>query len=246
MSRATYKVTSYIDLDPYLANFEIFEKYLSAFKEDLADKNKMGTIMDEDSRYKLRGYEWDCSQKLPSQFDSIRCRFHRQYLRILKETDVITDLFRSVYQRFLAAIDHLDYYPHSEGSRERRYIQEGEYLPKREYEELDASESAFLNPILEEIQKLRPEVHKELIREKRFNLMTWIIGWGTWSNMRNMKKIKENMQALQDQNILQEKQILELTHYLNLTMNQVREHRNILYDIDNRLLYIKKNPYDSY
>ena len=70
--------------------------------------------------------------------------------------------------------------------------------------------------------------------------MTWIIGWGTFSNMRNIKKIKENIQVLQDQNILQEKQILELTHFLNLTMNQVREHRNILYDIDNRLLYINK------
>ena len=161
-------------------------------------------------------------------------------MRILKETDVITDLFRSVHQRFLAAIDHLDYYPHSEGSRERRYIQEGEHLPKRKYEELDASESAFLDSILEEIQKLRPEVHKELVKEKRFNLMTWIIGWRTWSNIRNIKKIKENIQALQYQNILQEKLILELTHYLNLTMNQVREHRNILYDIDNRLLYINK------
>ena len=58
--------------------------------------------------------------------------------------------------------------------------------------------------------------------------------------MRNIKKIKENIQALQDQNTLQEKQILELTHYLNLTMNQVREYRNILYDIDNSLLYINK------
>ena len=129
LSRATYNVTSYINFDPYLANFEKFYKYLSAFKEDLTDRNKMGTIMDVDSRYKIRGYEWDCSQKLPSQFGSIRCTFHRQYLRILKETDVITDLFRAVHQRFLAAIDHLVYYPNSEGSRERRYIQEGEYLP---------------------------------------------------------------------------------------------------------------------
>ena len=138
LSRATYKVTNYINFDPYLANFEKFDKYLSAFKEDLTDRNKMGTIMDVDSRYKIRGYDWDCSQKLPSQFGSIRCRLHRQYLRIVKETDVIRDLFRGVHQRFLAAIDHLDY-----------YLQEGEYLPRKQYEELDASESAFLDSILE-------------------------------------------------------------------------------------------------
>ena len=69
--------------------------------------------------------------------------------------------------------------------------------------------------------------------------MTWIIGWGTWSNMRNIKKIKKNIQILQEQNVLQEKQILELTHLI-LTMNQVREHKNALYDIDNRLLFVNK------
>ena len=105
---------------------------------------------------------------------------------------------------------------------------------------MNQPESEFLDIILAEIQKLKPEIHKRLIREKRFNLMTWIIGWGTFTNMRNIKKIKENIKVLQDQNILQEKQILELTHFLNLTMNQVSEHRNILYDIDNRLLYINK------
>ena len=70
--------------------------------------------------------------------------------------------------------------------------------------------------------------------------MTWIIGWGTWSNMRNIKKIKKNIKILNEQNILQEKQILELTHFLNLTMNQVREHKNALYDIDNRLMIVNK------
>ena len=39
---------------------------------------------------------------------------------------------------------------------------------------------------------------------------------------------------------MQQKQILELTHFLNLTMNQVREHKNALYDIDNRLLLVNK------
>ena len=152
--------------------------------------------------------------KLQSNFNTIKCRFHRQYLRILKEVDIIEDLFKTVHQTFLAAIDHLDYYySYLNDSREKIFIQEGEYLPKRQYEELDASESEFLDAILRKIRRLRPEVHKELVREKRFNLMTWIIGWGAWSNMRNIKKIKMNMQILQEQNVLQEKQILELTHF---------------------------------
>ena len=69
--------------------------------------------------------------------------------------------------------------------------------------------------------------------------MTWIVGWGTWYNSRNIKKIKKN-RILQTQNFLQEAQILELTHYMNLTMSQVKEHRNALYDLDNRLLLVSK------
>ena len=40
-------------------------------------------------------------------------------------------------------------------------------------------------------------------------------------NVRNIRKIKQNLQILQNQNDLQESQISELTHYLNLTMIQV-------------------------
>ena len=82
-------------------------------------------------------------------------------MKIPKEVDIIEDLIKAVHQRFLAAIDHLDnYYPYSNDSREKRSIQEGEYLPKRQYEELDASESEFLDAILREIKRLRPELYK--------------------------------------------------------------------------------------
>ena len=33
LSRATYKVTSYINFDPYLTNFDKFGRYLASFKE---------------------------------------------------------------------------------------------------------------------------------------------------------------------------------------------------------------------
>ena len=52
--------------------------------------------------------------------------------------------------------------------------------------------------------------------------------------------MKKNIQILQEQNVLQEKQILELTHFLNLTMNQVREHKNALFDRDKRLLFVNQ------
>ena len=37
-------------------------------------------------------------------------------------------------------------------------------------------------------------------------------------NVRNIRRIKQNLQILQNQNDLHKIQITELTHYLNLTM----------------------------
>ena len=55
-------------------------------------------------------------------------------------------------------------------------------------------------------------------------------------NVRNIRKIKQNLQILQDQNDLQENQISELTHYLNLTMLQVWEHCEVLCELYAKLL----------
>ena len=241
LSRATYKVTSYINFEPYLLNLIKFNEYLQAFKTDLKDERKMGTLMDMNPRFLLEGTNRDCTQDMQNNYETLQCKFYRQYLRILKEVTIIEELFQSIHQKFLAAIDHLDYYPqYTNNTMEKIFIHEGKYYPKRQYEELNKEESVLLDTILREVKRLHPEVHKELIRIKRFNLMTWTIGWGTWSNMRNIKKIKKNIKILHEQNILQEKQILELTHFLNLTMKQVREHKNALYDIDNRLMIVNK------
>ena len=118
-------------------------------------KRKMGTLMDMDPKFLLEGNDRDCTQDMRNTFETLRCKFYRQYLRILKEVAIIEELFQSIHQKFLAAIDHLDYYPqYSNNTREKRFIHEGKYYPKRQYEELNKEESAFLDTILNEIQRL--------------------------------------------------------------------------------------------
>ena len=73
-------------------------------------------------------------------------------------------------------------------------------------------------------------------RQKWFSLLTWLFGWRVYMNVRNICKIKQNLQILQNQNDLQESQILELAHFLNLTMIQVWEHCGVLCELDARLL----------
>ena len=75
---------------------------------------------------------------------------------------------------------------------------------------------------------------------KRFGIFTWILGWGVFSNARNIAKIKDNLHTLHQQNQLQDKQIKHLAKYLNLTMHQVDKHNEMLYELDAKMLIINK------
>ena len=73
-------------------------------------------------------------------------------------------------------------------------------------------------------------------RQKWFSLLTCLFGWGVYMNIRNIRKIKQNLQILQNQNDLQESQILELSCYLHLTMIEVQKHCGVLHKLDTKLL----------
>ena len=75
---------------------------------------------------------------------------------------------------------------------------------------------------------------------KRFGILTWILGWGIFSNAQSITKIKENLHTLQKQNQLQDKQIKHLAKHLNLTMHQVSQHEEMLYEMDTKMLIINK------
>ena len=66
------------------------------------------------------------------------------------------------------------------------------------------------------------------------------MGWGVYSNAKNIAKIKENIHALQEQNQLQDKQIKQLANYLNLTMHQVDRHSEMLYELDTKMTIMNK------
>ena len=40
--------------------------------------------------------------------------------------------------------------------------------------------------------------------------MSWVLGWGVYSNYKQIETLKENVQTLYEQNLLQEQQIQDL------------------------------------
>ena len=74
-------------------------------------------------------------------------------------------------------------------------------------ETLMPSGEKYLTAFMKALDKINPSLHKNLSRMKRVDIFTWMLGWGIFSNARNIAKIKDNLHILQKQNQLQDKQI---------------------------------------
>ena len=105
---------------------------------------------------------------------------------------------------------------------------------------LTPSEEQVLTAFMDALYKINPSLHKNLSRMKRVGVFTWLLGWGVFSNARNINEIKDNINILQKQNQLQDKQIKQLAKYLNLTMHQVHRHSEMLYELDTKMTIMNK------
>ena len=74
---------------------------------------------------------------------------------------------------------------------------------------------------------------------KRRGIVEFFTGGLAIHNHIQIKSIKKNINKLYEQNKLQDRQIKDLTHYLNLTATRVQLHDKMLYDLEVRLNWIE-------
>ena len=172
------------------------------------------------------------------------CQARLKFEKFKWEIHYIIQIFHAMYRKFLVAIDHLDYHPsqtQNSATRVKRcmmYETYGYYCSLTKT--LTPSEENFLNAFMGALSKINPSLHKNLSCMKRVGIFTWILGWGVYSNAKNIAKIKENLHILQKQNQLQDKQIKQLANFLNLTMHQVDRHSEMLYELDTKMTIMNK------
>ena len=163
------------------------------------------------------------------------------------EIQYINKVFHAIYRKFLTAIDHIDYHP-SQIQNTTRVKRSKEYDVHGYYHSyirtLTTSEEIFLDNFLRALHKINPSLHQDLSQMKRVGILTWILGWGVYSNAQSILKIKDNLHTLQKQNQLQDKQIKHLAKYLNLTMHQVSRHGEMLYEMDTKMFIMNKTIQD--
>ena len=252
LSRSTYKVNSYIDFRPYQESFKKFKAYINQFSRDLQDPEYVGALVNI-HRIKIEDYEY-IRKRGKAYFGPVtcrdatyNCRVKKQYVQIIHETNKLRELFNGINEKFVKVIDHMEFHPTLGKEKEGTSFK----LHKCSIEDIDASmahQLKYLSPddieMLKQgnemIQKKYLGLNNTKCRAKRFGLATWVLGWGVYSNTQNIMSIKRNIQALYDQNILQEKQIIELTHYLNVTYGHVHTNRLVINELNIKVTTLNK------
>ena len=236
LSRSTYKVTSYVDFKPYKQSFKQFGQYMGKFLVDLHNPHYVSTL------YNAGRYEGDplirrgagaktffteatCRQL------TYKCRLQNQFIQLKREAAKINQIYLETYRKFLRAIDHMEFHPTLGRTKTESTVR-----LKRQPNDKDQTEKAsqYTNQMegLTKEDKLMLKQADELIetkflnkttkkkRNKRFGLTGWIMGYFS-----SLRAIKDNIRTLQSQNKLQQDQILELSHYLNITYAHVSTNR---------------------
>ena len=164
-----------------------------------------------------------------------KCRVQNQFIQLKREAAKINQIYLETYRKFLRAIDHMEFHPtlgrtktestirlkrqpngKNQTEKASQYTNQMEGLTKEDKLMLKQADELIETKFLNKTIKKR--------RNKRFGLAGWIMGWGM-GYFSSLRAIKDNIRTLQLQNKLQEDQILELSHYLNITYAHVSTNR---------------------
>ena len=243
-SRSVYKVTSFLDFTPYITFFENFERYIKNFLEDVQDPSKVDMIRDPT---KLSQANKELLKYFPEQLNDLNCNdsticmrypeklcYHaytcmnrQHYEHMLSEVEYLQNLYKQVKTTFYQAINHVG--NRSENSKEREPETVKQYSTPMTVREA------------RHLQKQLDILGGKKTRVKRFFdlLATGILGYGVYTNRRDIETINKNIQILKEDNARQDININLLTRHLRKTISRVRQHDVMLRSLSVRLIRLK-------
>ena len=257
LSRSTYKVTSYVDFKPYKQAFKQFGQYIRKFLADLHNPQYVDTL------YKVgtnKGYSSNGREENKTNIfftDGIctqltyQCRIQNQFIQLRNEANKVHQIYLETYRKFLRAIDHMEFHPTlgrsktESTTRNRRqphgkdqteptsqYTNQRGGLTREDVLMLKQADELIKTKFLNQTTKNK--------RTKRFGLAGWIMGWGL-GYFTSLRTIKDNIRTLQKQHQLQQNQIIELAHYLNITYAHVSTNRYAINNLQVQLAQVNQS-----
>ena len=124
LSRSTYKVNSYIDFKPYKETFKQFRHYMVRFLKDIHDPHYVGSLYNINRPKGSPPIKLWQNDKLHFGTPTCKqvtnmCRIQNQYTQLRKEAFKIDSMYKSAHEKFLRAIDHMEFHPTLGRSKER-------------------------------------------------------------------------------------------------------------------------------
>ena len=255
LSRFTYKVNSYVNFKPYKETFKQFGYYNNKFIINLRDPHYVNTLYNVErpegeapikigTNVKKHFGTFNCKQA------TYKCRIHNQYLQLKREALKVNAIYRSTHQKLLRAIDHMEFRPTlgrpktGPGVRLKRSSQENKRTGAGGYvsqiKDLTDEDMRMLRQVVQLLDTKYLNKTIKTIRRKRFGSASLVMGWGFLQTYSSIRAIKDNIRSLQEQNLLQQNQIIELSHYLNITYGHVSSNRYAITNLQVRMAEVNK------
>ena len=144
------------------------------------------------------------------------CLVQRQFDRLLNMTQYLCQNYYQVKERFLKSIN---------------YVEDVTKEGQAEDESHRVRRSPGESPKGTSHTKEGRPTEKEGVHVRQKRLIDPLAGIGVIINSVQIKKVKQSINRLQEQNILQDQKIDELAHYLNLTADRVKLHDKQIYTL---------------
>ena len=186
LTHSTYQVTTFQDFAPFVNGFNNVQNYIKNFKKDIHDPDYFSMIMHKSTNSRASPLldEQDLAAFMQSAYclsTPYACMTRLKIDRFLMEVNYLEDLFDVVYQKFLNAIDHIDYHPTMQNApatnRSKRSVSFSETGFYTTFDhKLSLTEEVFLDKLLIALENMNSTLTNKFKRMKRYSILTWVLG----------------------------------------------------------------------
>ena len=116
LTRSSYKITSFLDFQPFLQSFQSVDKYIKDLMTDIDNPTYFQKLITpfRDIQVTLLSTD-DTIRKLlispACHMNPHACQAKLKFEHFFIVIQYVYKVFRTIYKKFLTAIDHIDYHP---------------------------------------------------------------------------------------------------------------------------------------
>ena len=164
LTRSSYKITSFVDFQPFLQGFQSVDRYLNDLLVDINDPTYFQKLITPFHDVEVTPFAND--SKIIQFLNSPACRFcpyacqaKMKFEHYLLEIQYIYKVFHTIHKKFLTAIDHIYYQPSQQHNRNTRVKRSDMYTLYGQYHTQTRRLTPFEENFLDTFLKVHNEQH---------------------------------------------------------------------------------------